>query len=121
MRRSLSTIAMIGGIALTSGCAGVQGKWDLATVEPTAAQRDVEFRSLRLDKDGTFFAEANEGEAIRTTSGTYSFRDGVLYLKEHDGETATYDASLSNAGEELHLANYWQGRRLKLKYERRAD
>jgi hypothetical protein len=121
MFRKMFGTLVVSTIALTSGCASIQGKWDLATVEPTAAQRDVEFRSLRLEKDGTFFAEATEGTGIRTTSGTYSYDNGVLHLKAHDGEAQTYDAELEGTGEVLRLANFWQGRRLNLKYERRSD
>lgn len=104
---------------LITGC-GVNGKWSLARVEPDAARRDVEFHSLRLDKDGSFYAEASEG-TIKTTSGTYTFKDDVLELRAHDGERHSYDARLENSGNELVLESLWQGKKLVMRYERRED
>lgn len=120
MYQKLFGATVLGAMVLSTGCAGINGKWDLATVEPTAAQRDVEYRSLRLDKDGSFYGEATESSGIKTTSGTYSYADGILHLKPHDGEDYTYDAQLESSGQELKLSRHWQGTKMKLKYERRS-
>ncbi len=104
-----------------SGC-GVTGTWSLATVDPIAATRDVEFHTLRMEQDGSFYAESKEERegGIASTSGVYTFDDGVLHLKEHDGERHTYDARLENSAQELCLERTWNGRKLKMKYDRRG-
>lgn len=99
------------------GC-GVQGKWSLAGVEPTAATRDFQYHSLTLQKDGTFYAEAGAGP-IHTTSGTYSYEEGTLDLVEHNGVRHTYDAKIEDGGNKLSLAQFWEGQRLVALMERK--
>ena len=65
-----------------------------------------------------FYAEAKEGEGIRTTSGTYTYQDGILNLKAHDGEVHTYPAKLVDGGRTLKLDGTWEGNKLELRYER---
>lgn len=118
-RRSARTGVLFGGMTaflFLSGCS-IPGKWTLAEVDPTAATRHTEFHSLTLQKDGTFYAEAKEPGGIKTTSGTYTFKHGVLDLLAHDGERHTYDAQMLN-NNDLRLATTWQGKKLKLKYDR---
>jgi hypothetical protein len=123
---------------VAGGCSNVAGHWSLTEVSPTAAQRDVEFRTLTLHDDGSFYAEAVEGKRaviiteedaviakskegpIRTVSGTYTFDEEskTLTLVRHDGERATYDAQLKRGGKELQLLTFWEGQKLKLIYER---
>ncbi len=114
--RLLVLIGSFAAISLHAGCS-IPGKWTLAEVDPTAATRDTEFHSLTLQKDGTFYAEAKEPGGIKTTSGTYTYEHGVLDLKAHDGERHTYDARMLNIND-LRLATRWQGKKLKLKYDR---
>jgi len=102
-----------------AGCS-MPGKWSLAKVEPTAGTRNAEFHSLTLQKDGTFYAEANEPGGIKTTSGTYTYKHGILDLLAHDGERHTYDATFVN-NNDLRLATTWQGQKLKMKYERQLS
>lgn len=117
--RIARTIVLFGSVAVVASMAGcsIPGKWTLAEVDPTAATRDAEFHSLTLQKDGSFYAEANEAGGIKTTSGTYTYKHGVLDLIAHDGERHTYDARMLN-NNDLRLATTWQGKRLNLKYDR---
>lgn len=114
--QKLTMAALMLGGCFAVGCS-MPGKWSLAKVEPTAATRDAEFHSLTLQKDGTFYAEANEPGGIKTTSGTYTYEHGVLDLIAHDGERHTYDATF-RSNDDLRLARMWQGRRVELKYDR---
>jgi hypothetical protein len=98
-----------------TGCA-VQGKWSLASVEPSAARRDFQYEVLTLENDGSFYAEAREGRT-KTTSGTYRFERGVLSLREHDGEEHAYDAQVS--ADELKLATTWEDRKLVARFDRK--
>jgi hypothetical protein len=97
-----------------TGC--VVGHWELEKVEPQAARRDVTFQSFTLQRDGSFYAEA-EDEGIHTKSGTYTYKDGVLDFKTHDGTRYTYDAEL--VGAKLHLERFWEGQKLELDYAKR--
>lgn len=101
------------------GCT-VHGKWSVASIDPTAARRDFDFQSLTLQEDGTFYIEANEAYGIEASSGVYSFEDGVLHLKEHDGESHTYNAELTHGGKKLRLQEFWEGQKLIAVLERRA-
>lgn len=109
-------LALLAAMVL-SGCT-VVGKWSLASVDPEAARRDFEYTSLTLQKDGTFYAEEEEN-GIKTTSGTYSYGDGVLSLSAHDGERHTYDAHIR--GDRLHLEEVWKGQKLKAEFERKEN
>ena len=113
-RHLLGVNVIVCGMLLT-GCS-VKGKWHLASVEPSAATRDVQYHDLTLQNDGSFYAEADEA-SIGTTSGTYTYKDGVLCLNEHDGERHTYDAKLVSATD-MQLETFWEGEKLKLKYKR---
>ncbi|HWL94228.1 MAG TPA: lipocalin family protein [Phycisphaerae bacterium] len=118
MRGKVFGTTVLGLLVMTTGCS-IVGKWTVTDVEPTAAQRDIEFHSLRLDKDGSFYAEAKEGESIKTTSGTYTHKNSVLTLTAHDGERHTYDAELS--GDTLHLESFWEGKKLEVDYKRKTE
>jgi hypothetical protein len=101
----------------TTGCS-VQGKWQLETVEPSAARRDFQYEVLTLEKDGSFYAEAREiAKDTRTTSGTYRYEDGVLALREHDGEERTYRAECPSA-KRLKLKDTWKDRELVATFAR---
>jgi len=106
-------------VPVLAGCSSVVGQWSLKEVEPTAAQRDVQYRTLTLQKNGTFYAEANEGE-IKTVSGTYDYnaKTDTITFREHDREQNTYDAQLKDGGQELQLLSFWEGRKLKAIYEK---
>ncbi len=114
--RDIVKTAALGVLALgvLAGC-GINGKWSLAQVDPTAARRDVKYESLSLQKDGTFYAEA-KGDVAKSTSGTYTYEDSTLTLVSHTGEVDTYDADLN--GNELYLTSFWNGQKLKTTYER---
>lgn len=101
-------------LLVSAGCS-VQGKWSLSSVEPSAARRDFQYEVLSLEKDGSFYAEAREG-GTRTTSGTYRYENGVLSLREHDGEEHAYDADVS--ADRMNLKQPWQDRQLVAKFER---
>lgn len=109
-------LGLIAASLFLSGC-NVVGSWSLASVDPNAARRDVEYHSMTLQKDHSFYAESKEETGVRTTSGTYTFEKGVLDLKAHDGERHTYDARLTS-NTQLRLEGFWEGRKLKMKYER---
>lgn len=104
---------------LASGCTSIVGRWSLAGVDPEAARRDVKYHTLTLQKDGTFYADAKEAPGIRTTSGTYSYRKNILHLQTHDGDHFSYDAKIE--GNNLWLENFWQGQKIKMKYEKSAS
>jgi hypothetical protein len=133
--RCIATILI--PLMLTTGCA-VTGKWSLASIEPEAARRDFEFASLTLQKDGSFYAESQstvvsqtqvqteqgasfyaeaKESGIRTASGTYTFKDGTLNLKSHGGVQVPYDATFLDANH-LRLEKFWQGRKVKAKFDR---
>jgi hypothetical protein len=115
-----ASVFSMGALALfTVGCS-MEGQWSLKEVTPTAAQRDFQYRTLTLQDDGSFYAEASEGEHIRTTSGTYEYdpQKKTLHLEEHDGECHTYDAEFKAAGQELQLAQFWNGGKLEARFER---
>jgi len=119
MRKTLTTLVLISAAVVVTGC-GVNGKWELSTVDPTAARRDFEFQSLTLQSDGSFYAESSEaGEKIRTTSGTYTYQKGTLRLVEHDGEAHSYDAV--RQGDELVLKQHWHGQPIKAKFVRKES
>lgn len=122
MRLRTVWIAPIAGalIGVTTGCTGIEGEWRLTQVTPTAAQRDIQYRTLNMEKNGTFYAEANENGPVRTVSGTYDFDADAdtLSLQEHDGEQNTYDAEIESGGRELHLTRFWEGRKVYAVFER---
>jgi len=106
-------------VGLGSGCANrIPGKWSLANVEPTAARRDFEYTSLTLQKDGTFYGEAQNG-SVKSQSGTYSFHDGVLDLVAHNGERNTFDATIASGGKKLMLEQFWKGNKVKAEFIRK--
>ena len=107
----LACLASMGG-----GCANIHGKWSLANVEPTAARRDFEYTSLTLQKDGTFYGEAQNG-SVKSQSGTYSFHDGILDLVAHNGERDTYDAAIRR--DKLMLEQFWKGNKVKAEFIRK--
>lgn len=136
MRRMANVFIPVGLLWLT-GCS-ITGKWSLASIEPEAARRDFEFASLTLQKDGSFYAESHttvvaqaqvqteaggsfHAEAkepgIRTTSGTYVFRDGTLTLTTHAGVQVPFDAAVEDANR-LRLEKFWQGRKVKARFNR---
>lgn len=102
-------------LAALTGCS-VHGKWSLADVEPSAARRDFQYEVLTLQPDGSFYAEAREG-ATRTASGTYRYEDGVLSLREHDGEEHAYEAEVGS--DRMKLSQTWQDRRLVARFDRK--
>jgi hypothetical protein len=103
-------------LLLVTGCS-IQGQWELVSVEPQAARRDVAYHAFTLQKDGSYYAEA-EDEGIHTTSGTYNYEKGVLDFIPHEGPRRTFDADFESATR-LHLERLWEGRKLELVYERR--
>lgn len=135
MKRFAYSIAFIN--LLVSGGCSIAGKWTLVTVEPEAARRDVEFASLTLQRDGSFYAEAHKDVpgpdvvvvgrdttvvtgtdkgGIQSTSGTYEYKSHTLALQPHDGPVVAYDARLNGA--ELQLERYHGAQRVKCKYKR---
>lgn len=114
MRRGIFAVSVM-TLALSAGCS-VNGKWSLATVEPTAARRDFPYEVLTLQRDGSFYAEAREPHTT-TTSGTYRYQDGVLTLQEQDGELNTFTAKMVSA-DELRLERPWKDRVLVARLER---
>lgn len=112
---SATNLTMV--IAILSGCS-VRGRWDLAQTD----RGNAEFRSLRLDKDGTFLAEGGGSpDRIEPASGTYSYENGVLILDSRDGEHHSYDADLENSGRDLKLKRFSEGKELELMYRRVSD
>lgn len=115
MVRMLGKVVCVVLLPALAGCS-IHGKWSLASVEPSAARRDFQYEVLTLEKDGSFYAEARE-PATKTTSGTYRYDDGVLWLREHDGEEHSYEAEV--AGECLKLKQPWKDRQLVARFERK--
>lgn len=114
-------IAALLPISLLVGCASMEGKWSLSEVEPTAARRDFDFESLTIQKDGTFYAETKEMNQTESVSGTWTLSDGVLSLKEQDGELHTFDAELESGGRRLLLVRHWDGRRMTAVFQKRSS
>ena len=122
--RKMYRIRLIGAVlplALVSACASMNGKWSLAEVDPTAARRDFSFQSLTLQDDGTFYAERKEMGKTKSVSGTWTYEDGVLSLRQHDGERHTYDAKLEDSGKKLTLVRFWNGQHMTAQLEKRKD
>ncbi len=114
MRRTLLSLVALGPL-LMAGCA-ITGKWSLATVEPEAARRDFDFGSLTLQKDGSFYAESQK-PGIRTTSGTYTFKDRTLALMPHEGPRLIYNAVLPDANH-LRLEKLYDGKKVRTEFTR---
>ena len=114
-RQSANLIVLI---ALLSGCS-VHGKWNLT--QSAVGTRDAEFRSLWLEKDGTYYAESVSTDRVEPAAGTYSYENGVLSLLSSDGERHSYDADFENSGKELKLKGFAEGKTLELKYRRVND
>jgi hypothetical protein len=103
---------------LATGCSGkVAGKWSLSTVEPTAATRDMEYTSLTLQEDGTFYAEAING-TVKSQSGTYSYDNKVLDLVAHNGERETFDVRRLTS-RKMCVEQFWRGQKLKAEFVRK--
>src|SRR5262245_27454379 len=122
MRRQILMMpVLVCALFVAAGCS-VVGKWELASVDPSAARRDFQYETLTLEKDGSFYAESREGAAIppgtKTTSGTYRYQDGVLALREHDGEEHTYRAQCPS-GDRMKLKDTWKDRELVAVFERK--
>ena len=112
----IARLSLLGFVLLSvAGCA-VQGKWSLSSVEPSAARRDFQYEVLTLENDGSFYAEAREG-ATKTTSGTYRYENGVLSLREHNGQERAYDAQVTS--DQMKLKQPWQDRQLVACFERK--
>jgi hypothetical protein len=117
-RKALATICA--AALLITGC-GIDGKWSLSSVDPTAAWRDFEYQSLILQRDGTFHGEALEfGDQIRATSDTYTYDDGTLQLVAHDGEIHAYDTRMHGANE-LVLKRNRDGRKVAATFHRKPQ
>lgn len=110
---------LLGGLLFLTGCS-VTGKWSLVEVEPTAARRDFDLQSMTLHKDGTFYAEAREAGDIETVSGTYTYQNKTLTLREHDGENMVYDAKFLS-GNRLELARTTPSGKINATFERREQ
>jgi hypothetical protein len=109
-------------LLLAAGC-GIQGKWSLESVEPTAAQRDFEWQVLTLQKDGSFYGE-KQNAGIHTASGTYRFdrNKHVLTLKEHNGSTYVYnDVQLIDGGNGMRMERAWKDQVIVAKFEKRTS
>lgn len=119
MRRAWRNLAIAASTLVVLGGCGIAGQWELTTVDPNAARRDVDYQTMELKKDGSFYAESKEQGAIKTTSGTYTYKDDVLSLKPHDRETRTFDAKLMDSGNKLHLEQFWENQKVKMDYQRR--
>ncbi len=111
----LAWLTLLAVPILLTGC-GVQGKWSLSQVDPTAARRDFPFEVITLQRDGTFYAEAKNPPG--SVSGTYRYENNTLSLTEHDGTTYTFDATMLTANR-LRLQEPWQDRELKAEFVRR--
>jgi hypothetical protein len=122
-----------------SGCS-VVGKWELASVDPTAALRDLEYQAFTLQKDGSFYGEAERSEVaaftmhsegnfraeaqeekkgISTESGVYRYDDGTLTLTPHEGKEVTYQARLIDGGNKLEVKKTWKDRTVKAIFNRK--
>ena len=119
--RTTKTMLVLASLTLFPGCASMEGKWSLANVDPTAARRDFAFDSITLQNDGTFYAEANEHGDTDSVSGVWKLKDGVLSLREQDGERHTYDAELEAGGKRLKLVRHWDGRRMTAVLQKKAS
>ena len=113
--RQVAAVLLLTVSTFVTGCA-VTGKWSLTKVEPEAARRDFEYASLTLQKDGSFYAESQEPR-IRTTSGTYTFKDGTLTLMPHEGPRVAYDAVQPDA-DHLRLVKTFDGQKVKTEFKR---
>lgn len=99
-----------------SGCA-ITGQWMLDEVEPLTAREDVQFDTLNLEPDGRYYAELNR-EGTRTTSGHYTYRNGVLRLVDDNGMVYHFDATLTQGGHQLELVRFWNGQKVRVEFEK---
>lgn len=137
MRRLVWSVLFL-SLSVFSGCSTVAGKWTLVTVEPEAARREIEYASLTLQKDGSFYAEAQndvpgtdvvvvtkdttvvtetDKPGIQSTSGTYEFKDNTLALRPHEGKVVAYDAKL-DGGSQLKLEKFYGAQKVKCTFKR---
>lgn len=105
--------------SLLAGC-GIEGKWALRDVDPTAARRDVPYQSFTFQDDGTYYAEALEADGrVGSQSGVYTYKDGALTLRPHEAAARTFPADL--AGDELKIRQPWRDREVKATFERKPE
>lgn len=104
-KRFLSLIYVL-SLAAT-GC-GIQGKWSVVSVDPTAARRDFPYDAFTLQDDGTFYAETHEPQA-GTATGTYRYDDNALSFRERSGSLHTYKAT-RHGNDKLELECPWTDR-----------
>lgn len=81
------------GCLLLAGC-GVEGKWKLVSIEPESAVPGYRFVSATLEKNGTYEAEAEVGQDVKVSSGTYVYENGQLIFTDSDGQKHAYDAKV---------------------------
>lgn len=112
--RPAAALLFAAALALTTGC--VHGHWELTNVRPDAGRGDVDFQTLTLQRDGSYFAQTND--TAEPVSGTYTYDHGILDLQDTRGERNTYEAKV--VGRELRLQRLWEGQRLVMVYERRG-
>lgn len=135
MRHAMALLVPL-AILGSTGCS-IVGKWSMASIEPEAARRDFEFASLTLQKDGSFYAEAqstvsqaqvqtesggsfyaeSKEPGVRSASGTYVYKDNTLTLTTHAGVHVPYEAHLTS-NNSLRLDKFWQGRQVKAQFKR---
>jgi hypothetical protein len=104
------------------------------------ALRDIQYQVFTLQKDGTFYAEAERSETagfsvhegatfhaegqqeqrgISTASGVYRYDNNTLTLTPHEGKPVSYQAKLIDSGNKLELEKVWKDRTAKMIFERR--
>ncbi len=114
MRRSALAVAACLSLVVVSGC-GIEGKWSLQRVKPTAARPNVAYEALTIEQDGTFYAQ-NQQPGAEAVSGTWVYGDGLLVLRQQNGERLTYGADLR--GDHLILKQPWDDHILIANYKR---
>lgn len=95
MGQTLRTLVILAAAGLLAGC-GVQGKWTYDRIEPDAARGKFEIARVELKSDGSYAAHSDYHGKIETSTGKYTYADGILSFTPDKGEPRSYHAR--NAG-----------------------
>lgn len=92
-------IALVASVSLVGCAAPVAGTWKLA---PDAKPGKVSIAVMTLAEDGTFTANAREGDKSVAMFGCYMYKDGKLtFCPEGGGGMRSYDAKVAEENDAL--------------------
>jgi hypothetical protein len=107
------------GLWLVTGCASPAGTWELQQIVPPEADRDFTMRTIELESNGNFKAEAmHEGE-LTSYQGTYTYDEdtGLITFRDTRGGEHQYIAELEGMGQ-MNVTNVGTEKEWKAEFKR---